>query len=223
MALDGQLSSVYGYSFILTDIPHHHTAWIEHFHRHRAQIEERLKDTKTGQALRHLPSGDINANRVWLTASLLALNLTAWCCDLCPAATASGQAPVNTPAPPPRPHPAPPAVQHPPPGSSAPADDYLPTRRLPARRHLPGNARRHLRAPAALTRAGATPSPVTAPRQPTRARFGTPRAVPTTVRPGDRQHQRASHSPHRRSATPQPATTPTHHYPDQTAEALLTE
>jgi hypothetical protein len=93
MALDGQLDSVYGYSFILTDIPHQHTAWVEHFHRHRAQIEERLKDTKTGQALRHLPSGDINANRVWLTSAMLALNLTAWCCDLSPAAAASGHAP----------------------------------------------------------------------------------------------------------------------------------
>ena len=93
MALDGQTDSVYGYSFILTDIYHQPTAWIEHFHRHRAQIEERIKDTKTGQALRHLPSGDINANRVWLTASLLALNLTACCCDLSPAAAASGNAP----------------------------------------------------------------------------------------------------------------------------------
>jgi hypothetical protein len=97
MALDGQLDSVYGYSFMLTDIPHHHTAWIEHFHRQRAQVEERLKDTKTGQALRHLPSGDVNANRVWLTASLLALNLTAFCCDLSPAATASGRAPEKAP------------------------------------------------------------------------------------------------------------------------------
>jgi Transposase DDE domain group 1 len=97
MALDGEIASVYGYSFILTDIPHQHTAWVEHFHRHRAQIEERLKDTKTGQALRHLPSGDINANRVWLTASMLAVNLTAWCCDLSPAAGASGQAEPNTP------------------------------------------------------------------------------------------------------------------------------
>ena len=97
MALDGQLDSVYGYSFILTDIPHQHTAWVEHFHRHRAQIEERLKDTKTGQALRHLPSGDINANRVWLTAAMLAVNLTAWCCELSPAASASGQAKPNTP------------------------------------------------------------------------------------------------------------------------------
>ena len=97
LALDGQLDSVYGYSFILTDIPHQHTAWVEHFHRHRAQIEERLKDTKTGQALRHLPSGDINANRVWLTAAMLAVNLTAWCCELSPAAGASGQAKPNTP------------------------------------------------------------------------------------------------------------------------------
>jgi Transposase DDE domain group 1 len=93
MALDGQTDSAYGYSFILSDIYHQPTPWVEHYHRHRAQIEERIKDIKTGQALRHLPSGDINANRVWLTASLLALNLTAWCCDLSPAAAASGNAP----------------------------------------------------------------------------------------------------------------------------------
>ncbi|MGO9974204.1 MAG: transposase [Solirubrobacteraceae bacterium] len=97
MALDGQLDSLYGYSFILTDIYHHHTAWIEHFHRHRAQIEERLKDLRLGQALRHLPSADINANRVWLTAAMLAINLTAYCCDLSPAAGASGAAPPRTP------------------------------------------------------------------------------------------------------------------------------
>ena len=97
LALDGQVASVFGYSFILTDIPHQPTVWIEHFHRHRAQIEERLKDTKLGQALRHLPSGDQNANRVWLTCALLALNLTAFCCDLCPAAGASGKAPDDAP------------------------------------------------------------------------------------------------------------------------------
>jgi Transposase DDE domain group 1 len=97
MALTGEVASVFGYSFILTDIPHQPTVWVEHFHRHRAQIEERLKDAKLGQALRHLPSGDVNANRVWLTAALLAVNLTAWCCDLCPAAGASGKAPANAP------------------------------------------------------------------------------------------------------------------------------
>ncbi len=97
LALDGQIEQVHGYSFILTDIPHHPTAWVEHFHRHRAQIEERLKEAKLGQALRHLPSGDEHANRVWLTAALLALNLTAFCCDLCPAAGASGKAPDDAP------------------------------------------------------------------------------------------------------------------------------
>lgn len=97
LALDGQTDRVYGYSFILTDHYHQHTATVEHHHRHRAQIEERLKDTKTGQALRHLPSGDINANRVWMTAAMLAVNITAWLCDLSPAAAASGTAPPDTP------------------------------------------------------------------------------------------------------------------------------
>ena len=97
LALEGQVASVFGYSFILTDVPHQPAVWVEHFHRHRAQIEERLKDAKLGQALRHLPSGDVNANRVWLTCALLALNLTAWCCELCPAAGASGKAPDDAP------------------------------------------------------------------------------------------------------------------------------
>ena len=34
---------------------------------------------------------------MWLTAALLALNLTALCCDLCPAAGASGKAPTDAP------------------------------------------------------------------------------------------------------------------------------
>jgi Transposase DDE domain group 1 len=97
LALDGAIDRVHGYSFILTDIVDQTAVGIEHFHRHRAQIEERLKDAKLGQALRHLPSGDVNANRVWLTAALLALNLTAFCCDLCPAAGASGKAPNDAP------------------------------------------------------------------------------------------------------------------------------
>jgi Transposase DDE domain group 1 len=97
LALDGEVASVFGYSFIQTDLYCQPTVWVEHFHRHRAQIEERLKDAKLGQALRHLPSGDQHANRVWLTAALLAVNLTAWCCELCPAAGASGKAPDDAP------------------------------------------------------------------------------------------------------------------------------
>ena len=94
MVLDGELSSTYAYCFIVTDIPHEEmsTAEVEHFHRHRAQIEERFKDAKLGHALRHLPSGKLAANRLWLCCCLFALNLSAFICDLSPAAAASGQA-----------------------------------------------------------------------------------------------------------------------------------
>jgi hypothetical protein len=97
LALAGQLASVYGYSFILTDIHDRPAANVEHFHRHRAQIEERLKDAKLGQALRRLPSADINANRAWMTAVLAALNLSAMLCDLSPLAGACDNAPDRTP------------------------------------------------------------------------------------------------------------------------------
>jgi hypothetical protein len=94
MVLDGQLDSTFAYSFIVTDIPQDEmaTAQVEHFHRQRAQIEERFKDAKLGQALRHLPSGKLAANRLWLCCALLALNLCAWVCDISPAAGASGSA-----------------------------------------------------------------------------------------------------------------------------------
>jgi hypothetical protein len=97
MLADGRTTMVYGYSFTLTDIPDETAAELEHFHRHRAQIEERLKDAKLGQAMRRMPSADHNANRVWMTACLLALNLTAMVCDLSPAAAASGTAPADAP------------------------------------------------------------------------------------------------------------------------------
>jgi hypothetical protein len=97
LALAGKIASVYGYSFILTDIHDRPAADVEHFHRHRAQIEERLKDAKLGQPLRRLPSGDINANRAWLTAVICALNLSAMLCDLSPLAAASGTAPDGAP------------------------------------------------------------------------------------------------------------------------------
>ncbi|MCA1679067.1 MAG: transposase [Actinobacteria bacterium] len=99
MVLDGQLASTYAYSFIATDIPDSDksTVQVEHYHRQRAQIEERFKDAKLGQPLRHLPSGDIDANRLWLTSCLLALNITAMLCDISPAAGASGNAPDATP------------------------------------------------------------------------------------------------------------------------------
>ena len=95
MVLDGQLDSTFAYSFIVTDISAEEktAVEIEHFHRQRAHIEERFKDAKLGQALRHLPSGKLAANRLWLCCALLALNICAWVCDISPAAGASGNAP----------------------------------------------------------------------------------------------------------------------------------
>ena len=94
MVLDGELDSTFAYSFIVTDIPQAQTstAEAEHFHRQRAQVEERFKDAKLGHALCHLPSGNMNANRLWLACCLLALDLSAFICDISPAAAASGHA-----------------------------------------------------------------------------------------------------------------------------------
>jgi hypothetical protein len=96
LALAGELDSVYGYSFILTDLDGE-PAELELHHRNRAQIEERLKEAKLGQALRHFPSGNLDANRFWLQACMMALTLTSLVCDLCPAAAASGQAAAGAP------------------------------------------------------------------------------------------------------------------------------
>jgi len=213
LALDGQLASVFGYSFILTDIPHQPTVWIEHFHRHRAQIQEPIKDTKLGQALRHPPSGDHNANRVWLTAALLALNLSAFCCDLCPAAGASGKAPDDAPLrraahtlrrilfQHPRPH-------HP----QRPAHDPAPAPRLPPRRRLRRDPRHRLRA-------AATPTPA-------RARRRRPPAPPTSATP---QNGRSTTTPtQHRTAPPftdpqkRPIPTPTARSARQTPRHALT-
>ena len=49
MLLDGHADVVYGYSFILTDIHDAPAAQVEHFHRHRAQIEDRLKDANSAK------------------------------------------------------------------------------------------------------------------------------------------------------------------------------
>ena len=81
LGLAGEADVVYGYSFILTDLPEP-VAQVERHHRDRAQIEERIKDAKLGVSLRRLPLSDLDANRVWLACSALALNLLALLNDL---------------------------------------------------------------------------------------------------------------------------------------------
>ena len=81
MGIEGRADPVYGYSFVLTD-KEGATAAVELHHRERAQVEERIKDQKLGVSLRHLPFSDLEANRVWLHASALALGLLALLSDL---------------------------------------------------------------------------------------------------------------------------------------------
>lgn len=77
----GEASAAFGYSFILTDMPGD-AELVEHHHRRRAQIEERIKDHKLGVSLKRLPASDLAANRTWLFATQLALNLLAMLSDL---------------------------------------------------------------------------------------------------------------------------------------------
>jgi hypothetical protein len=90
LALAGEASTVYAYSFVLTD-RRESLAEVELFHRRRAQIEERIREAKIGQAMRHMPCRNVHQNRFWLACCLLALNTTSMLADMTPPApTRSG-------------------------------------------------------------------------------------------------------------------------------------
>jgi len=75
------LHAVYGYSFIVTNLDvstGEAAAQIEHWYRHRTQVENVFRDAKHGAALRHLPSGYPEINRAWMWGALLAASLTGW-------------------------------------------------------------------------------------------------------------------------------------------------
>jgi hypothetical protein len=76
LALGGQLDELYAYSVIVTNIDDD-PVQVEAWFRERGQVEERIKDSKLGMALRHLPSGSAAVNAVWMWAALLALNCSA--------------------------------------------------------------------------------------------------------------------------------------------------
>lgn len=74
---EGEIGYAYAYSFIVTNLAGDvidTEAWFQM----RALIEERIKDSKWGMALRHPPSGYEAVNRTWMWAALLALNCSAW-------------------------------------------------------------------------------------------------------------------------------------------------
>lgn len=73
--------AVYGYSFIVTNLDvatGAKAAQVEHWYRHRTQVENLFRDTKHGAALRHLPSGHEQVNRAWMWGALLAATCTGW-------------------------------------------------------------------------------------------------------------------------------------------------
>lgn len=77
MVLGGEADHAYAYSFIVTNLDGD-IVDVEHWFRERAQVEERIRDSKCGLALRHLPSGYATVNVVWMWSAFLALNLSAW-------------------------------------------------------------------------------------------------------------------------------------------------
>jgi Transposase DDE domain group 1 len=87
LALDGALDTVWAVSFIVTNIPvddvdsdpagdFDSVVDVEAWFRRRTDIEDRIRGAKHGAALRHLPSGNHQVNRVWMWAALLAGKLS---------------------------------------------------------------------------------------------------------------------------------------------------
>ncbi len=85
LALDGELDTLYAYSFIATNLPVDTGAQavaVEAWYRQRTDIEDRFKDAKLGAGLRHLPSADPDVNLAWVWGALLAITLSAWLQEL---------------------------------------------------------------------------------------------------------------------------------------------
>ena len=75
------LDAVYGYSFIVTNLDvstPQQAAAVEHWYRHRTQVENIFRDAKIGAALRHLPSGYPQVNKAWMWGALLAVSIAGW-------------------------------------------------------------------------------------------------------------------------------------------------
>jgi hypothetical protein len=76
-----ELDAVYGYSFIVTNLDvstPDKAAAVEHWYRHRTQVENIFRDAKHGAALRHLPSGYPQVNTAWMWGALLAVSIAGW-------------------------------------------------------------------------------------------------------------------------------------------------
>jgi len=75
LALEGEATDIYAYSFICTNLAGS-AEMIEYWFRERAWIEERHRDSKLGYGLIHLPSGKFRVNQAWMWSAYLATNLS---------------------------------------------------------------------------------------------------------------------------------------------------
>jgi len=73
----GEADFAYAYSFIITNLAGD-ICDIEAWFRMRALVEEKIKDSKLGLALRHMPSCFEAVNVMWMWAALLGLNISSW-------------------------------------------------------------------------------------------------------------------------------------------------
>ncbi len=73
----GEAATAYAYSFIITNLAGD-VVDIEAWFRMRALVEEKIKDSKLGLAMRHMPSGYESVNVMWMWAALLGLNISSW-------------------------------------------------------------------------------------------------------------------------------------------------
>ncbi|MBA3575602.1 MAG: IS1380 family transposase [Pseudonocardiales bacterium] len=76
-----EVEGVFAYSFIVTNLDvstSENVAQVEHWYRHRTQVENLFRDAKHGAAMRHLPSGHHAVNRAWMWGALLAASTCGW-------------------------------------------------------------------------------------------------------------------------------------------------
>jgi hypothetical protein len=76
-----ETDGVFAYSFIVTNLDVStgaNAATVEHWYRHRTQVENLFRDTKHGAALRHLPSAHHAVNRAWMWGALIAATTAGW-------------------------------------------------------------------------------------------------------------------------------------------------
>jgi hypothetical protein len=55
-----------------------YAARVEHWYRHRTEIENVFRDAEHGAALRHLPSDTHRSNGAWMWGALIATSLAGW-------------------------------------------------------------------------------------------------------------------------------------------------